>query len=372
MKLTILQENLARGLNLVSRSVATRATLPILANILILTDKGRLKLAATNLESGINLWVGAKIEKEGSLTIPAKILSEFITSLPPEKIEMESRETTLEINSGTFKASFVGTIAEEFPQIPSFSSQPILVFEKEELIRALSQVTFAAAQDEGRPVLTGVLLKRTEGEKMILVATDGYRLSLKTLEAKEKKLENNLLIPAKTLLEVSRLAQEKGEENQEIQVALTEEKSQVIFAMDEIEFSSRLLEGEFPDFDKIIPKASTTRAEFDKEEFTRSVRLAAIFAREQANIIKLKVEDGKVTVSAETPQVGTNESEISAKTEGEDLEMAFNCRFLLDFLSAVRGEEIVFEANGPLAPGVFKIKGDDSYLHLIMPVRLQT
>lgn len=375
MKISILQEDLTHGLTIVSRSVSSKATLPILTNILLATDKGRLKLAATNLESGINLWLGAKIEKEGSLTIPAKVLNEFVASLPPDKIELEANETSLSITTPAAKASFVGTAAAEFPQIPVFPGKPIILFTKEALVKALSQVSFAAAVDEGRPVLTGVLLKSDGAENVSLVATDGYRLSLKKMGVKEKKLEEGLLIPAKTFIEVSRLAQEKGEDSQEIQMALTPEKSQVVFHLANIEFSSRLLEGEFPDFEKIIPKTQTTKAEFDQEEFTRAVRIASIFAREQANIIKLKIDPstngGKMIISAETPQVGANESEMVAKTEGEALEIAFNCRFLLDFLNCSKAEEITFEANGSLSPGVFRFKGDDSFLHLVMPVRLQ-
>lgn len=371
MKFSILQENLSHGLTLVSRSVASKATLPILNNLLLATDKGRLKLSGTNLETGINLWLGAKIEREGSLTIPAKVLSEFISSLPAGKIEAEGQETSLLVSSSAFKASFVGTAATEFPKIPSFTEKPILIFEKEKMTEAFSQVAFAAAQDEGRPVLTGVLIRNTEKEETVLVATDGFRLSLKKILAKKRDFQGDLLIPAKTLLEVSRLAQENGEENQEIKATLTEEKSQIIFSFSEIEFSSRLLEGEFPDFAKIIPTSFQTKAEFDKEEFLRAVKVASIFAREQANIMRLKIEEGKMKILAETPQVGTNENEIMAKTEGEKVEIAFNCRFVLDFLNSTKGEEIVLEVNGPLSPGVFKIKGDDSFLHIIMPVRLQ-
>ncbi|MDP3954909.1 MAG: DNA polymerase III subunit beta [bacterium] len=373
MKISLLQENFNKGLSLVSRQVSGKATLPILANILLSTENGRLRLSATNLETGINLWLGSKVEEEGSLTLPAKVLNEFVASLPPDKIEIEASETSLTAVSGSFKANFIGTVAAEFPKLPVFSDKPILIFEKNDFLRSLSRVAFAAAQDEGRPVLTGVLIKKKDKGKVTLVATDGYRLSLKSAVAIEDKLEEDLLIPAKTLLEVSKIAQEKGEENKEIKIAQTEEKSQVVFSLKDIEFSSRLLEGEFPDFDKIIPKTSTTKAEFDKEEFLRAVKIASIFAREQANIVKLKIDPqaGKMKITAETPQVGANESEIVAKIEGEEMEIAFNCRFLLDFLAAVKEEVIILEANGSLAPGLFKVKGDDTYLHIIMPVRTQ-
>ncbi|MFZ5365821.1 MAG: DNA polymerase III subunit beta [Patescibacteria group bacterium] len=370
MKISVLQENLSKGLSIVSRSVASKATLPVLGNILLSTDKGRLKLQGTNLETGISLLCGAKIEEEGEITIPARILVEFVSSLPPEKIDLETSKTTLRISSGFFKAEINGIASSEFPKIPSFPDKPDLTFEKEELIRALSQVDFAAASDESRPVLTGVLLK-IEKEKVSLVATDGYRLSIKNLKVKEQKLEGNLLVPAKTLLEICRIAQEVSDEEKEIKMAQNPEKSQVVFDLADIELSSRLLEGEFPEFEKIIPSTSSTKAEFAKEEFLRAIKIASIFAREQANIVKLKIGEGKMIISAESPQVGSNLGEIEAKTEGEELEIAFNFRFLLDFLNSPIGEEIIFEASSPLSPGVFKIKGDDSFLHLIMPVRIQ-
>ncbi|PJE67446.1 DNA polymerase III subunit beta [Candidatus Shapirobacteria bacterium CG10_big_fil_rev_8_21_14_0_10_40_9] len=371
MKISVLQENLSRGLTTVSRLVASKAALPILGNVLLKTDKGRLKLSATNLETGISLFLGAKIEKEGEITVPARILVELVSSLLPEKVDLEATETTLHLSSGSFKADISGISASEFPKIPSFQGEPAFLFDKEELIKILSQVSFAAAQDESRPVLTGVLLRGKIG-KTLLVATDGYRLSVKNLAMRKQKEEKDLLIPAKTLIEVCRIAQEAQDEEKEIKMALNSEKNQVLFSFSQkIELSSRLLEGEFPDFEKIIPPSFSTKAEFDKEEFLRAVKIASIFAREQANIVKIKIEGGKMIISAESPQVGANQGEIEAKTEGEKLEIAFNFRFLLDFLNSPIGEEIIFEANGPLSPGVFKVKGDDSFLHLIMPVRIQ-
>lgn len=371
MKVSLFQENFNKGLTIVSRSVASKATLPILANVLLATEEGELKLSATNLETGVNLRLASKIEEEGSITVPAKVLSELISSLPAGKVELAVKEGSLFVTSGAFKASFVGTSANEFPQIPSFEAEPILAFSKDSLIKALSQVVFAAAQDDGRPVLTGVLIRKQDDGSVKLVATDGYRLSVKVLETTQNNLEGDLLLPAKTFLEVSRLAQEKNGEVKDLQVSLTPEKSQVVFQLKDIEFSSRMLEGEFPSFERIIPQGFTTKAEFDKEEFMRAVKIAAIFAREQSNIVKFRVGDGKMVVMSETPQVGSNEGEIEAKTEGDKLEIAFNCRFLLDFLSAVKIEEIVFEASGSLAPGVFKLKGETSFFHIIMPVRLQ-
>jgi DNA polymerase-3 subunit beta len=229
MKLSILQENLARGLSISSRSVAARAQLPVLSNVLLATDKGRLKLSATNLETGINLWLGAKVEKEGAISVPAKILTEFVASLPAGKVEVEARESSLRLSSGSYEASFVGMAASEFPAIPSMKKKADLKFSGSLLASAINEVAFAAAQDEGRPILAGVLLK-IQGNELLLVATDGYRLSLKRIKGvagidKVKGLKKGLVLPARTLLEVARVA---VEEEGKLGVSVTPEASQLI------------------------------------------------------------------------------------------------------------------------------------------------
>lgn len=373
MKLSILQENLSRGLTIASRSVATRAQLPVLGNALLGTDKGRLKLSATNLETGINLWLGAKIEKEGAISIPAKILTEFVSSLPAGRVEIEARENTLYLASGSYEASFVGLAANEFPTVPSMKTKAVLKFESSLLSLAINQAALAAAQDEGRPILTGVLLK-SQNKELTLVATDGYRLSFKKLKKvtgieKVKEFKKGLVLPARTLLEVARVATEETEGK--IGLAVTPKASQVIFAADDIEIVSRLIEGNFPDFEKIIPDKGKTKALIEREELTRAVRIASIFARESANIIKFSLQKGNLEVSANTAQVGDNKSRVEAKIEGETGKIAFNSRYLLDFLNIVGADQISFEMTGSLNPGVFKPVGDDSYLHIIMPVRVQ-
>lgn len=368
MKVSLLQENFYKGLNTVSRSVSTKATLPILSNLLLSSDKGSLKLSATNLETGINLWLGAKIEEEGAICLPAKLITEFISSLPAGKIDLESKENNLFLTSGSFKATLTGLPAKEFPEIPEKEEEAALSFDKNDFLQAVSQVVFSASSDEGRPALTGVLVK--PGEKEVsLVATDGYRLSVKKVGA-GLKIKEDLIIPARTLLEVSRIIQEQ-EETKEIGLSLAKNQSQVIFSLPQAELASRLIEGAFPSFEKIIPEKFETKTLFDREEFLRAIKTAAVFAREQANIVKLKIEQGKIIVSAETGSVGSSETEINAQTEGGSLEIAFNYRFLLDFLNAAGGEEIVFEVSSPLSPGSFKVKGDNTFFHIIMPVRIQ-
>jgi len=372
MKVQILQENLNKGLTIASRSISSKAQLPILGNVLIKTDKNRLQISATNLETGITLWLGAKVEEEGEITIPAKVFSEVIASLPAGKIDLSEKENILNLSSDGYKASFNGISASEFPKLPTYSSDNLISLPSEKILEAINQVAFAAATDEGRPVLTGVLFK-LQGKELSLVATDGYRLSLKTVELENTvKEELSLLLPAKTLLEVGRIIGEESGETKIIQMGFTKDQNQVVFVFPESTLFSRVIEGEFPDYTKIIPQGATTKAQIDKESFNKAVKVVSIFARDSSNIIKLKLAKNLLEMSANSPQVGENINSIEQKLEGEESEIAFNFRFLLGFLSAISSPEVSLETTGPLNPGVFKGVGDNSFLHIIMPVRLQT
>lgn len=373
MKLITLQENLTKGLTTVSHLASTKAQLPVLNNILLSTDKGRLKLSATNLETGINFWLGAKIEKEGNLTIPARILTDFVASLPAGQVQLEVKENKLFLNCGMIKANFIGLPASEFPSIPSLEEKEIIFFQKEEFINAVSQVAFAAAQDESRPVLTGVLLVIKEGE-LVWVATDGYRLSLKKTKIKKgkilQKFKKGFIIPSRTLIEVARIVDEQ-DQTDKVGLAIVSNSNQTIFSTSQAEIISRLIEGQFPEFEKIIPTKGTTKLVVETEELARAVKVASIFARESANIVKLEIGDSKIKVSANTPQIGDNLIEVEAKTEGEKNKIAFNFRYLLDFLNAIGAKQINLQMTTALNPGVFTPLNDNSYLHLIMPVRVQ-
>lgn len=374
MKASCLQENLNKGLGIVTRFVSSRAQIPVLGSVLLKTEKGRLCLAATNLETGINFWIGAKIEKEGEVTIPARPLLEFVSSLPAEKLDLELSENLLKISSGTSQAAFNGASAQEFPPSPQKKETAAMNLPVADFFAAISAVGMAASQDEGRPVLTGIKWFWEE-RGLALAATDGYRLAVKkSLKKKEREDAPNWVIPSRALQEVAKITKElKGKEGEEIKIFPSKEESQIIFSLGEVEVAVRQIEGEFPDFAKIIPQSFTTKAILTKEDLLRAVRLSSIFARESANIVKFKIlpREGKLAVSANSPQVGENLCEVEAKIEGEEGEIAFNYRYLLDFLTAIEGEEIIFEMSGSLNPGVFKISGDDTYLHLIMPVRVQ-
>jgi len=373
MKVSILQENLSKGLNIVNRFILPRAQLPILNNFLIKTEQGRLKLSATNLETGINLWLGAKVEKEGEICVPAKNLTEYISLIPPQKINLEVEKNFLKITSESYQANFISLAASEFPLIPTLKKKPEISLNNKDLALAISQVAFAAAQDEGRPALTGVLFK-IKKDRLILAATDGFRLSVKEISGlksgEEGKLQKELIIPARALIEVGKIISEAGEENN-LGLTITPESNQIIFSTSEVEIISRLIEGKFPDFEKIIPEKSKTQVTIETEGLLQAVRAASIFAREAANIINFEIKGSKLEVSSNNPQLGENKVTLEAKTEGEGGKIAFNSRYLLDFLNSVKSDLVSFEMTTSLNPGIFKPTNDKSYLHIIMPIRIQ-
>jgi len=373
MRISTLQENLTKGLNTVSRFITTKTQLPILNNVLIKTNQGRLKLSATNLETGINFWLGAKIEKEGEVCLPAKILTEYISSLPPQKVDLEIINNSLRVNCEGYQASFLTSPTTEFPLIPSLEKKPEILLGIKDLSLVINQVAFAASQDEGRPALTGVLFK-IKKESLFLVATDGYRLSvkeIKNLKGIEKlaKFQEELLIPSRALMEVSKILSE-GEAT-ELGITITPKNNQVIFSTPDVEIISRLIEGKFPDFEKIIPGKGKTQVTIETEGLLQAVRTASIFAREAANIIKFGIKNNKLEISSNSPQLGENKIALEVKTEGSGGEIAFNARYLIDFLNSIKSDLINLQMSDALSPGVFSPADDKSFLHIIMPIRLQ-
>ena len=375
MKISLLQENLAKGLGLVSRVVASKAQLPVLSNVLLSIDKGKLRLSTTNLETGMNLWLGGKTEGEGKLTVPAKIFNEVVSSLPQETVVLEKEGDGLKISCGRFKSKINGIAAEEFPLMPSLRDgktiKETFSLDREAVEKGLGQVAMAAATDESRPIFTGVKMELDE-KKLRLAATDGYRLSVKTVtNLKGLKKQKSLVVPARALMELVRAITATETEAKEVVLAATEEERQLIMAYGDVEVVTRILEGEFPDFDKIIPTSHTTAIVLDAEELLQAVRAAAVFAKDSANIVRFKVSDKGLLISANAPQVGENEVELSGKKTGEDAEIAFNSRYLLEMLNVIEVKELRLEMSGPLSPGVFKPKEDNGLIHIIMPVRVQ-
>ena len=374
MKAVILQEDLSKWLGYVGRIVAARGQLPVLSNVLIEAEKEGVVLSATNLELGLRVEAGGKVTEEGAITIPARNLGEFTASLGPGAVTLSSSGDKLKVENGKITGNFAGIPAQEFPAMPKMSEktdkrQRIKV-SKKILLDLARQVAFAAASDESRPVLTGIRFSVTDG-KLLATATDGFRLSKKTVEGEfesGKALEEDLILPAKSIAELSRIINEGKKDS--VVLEIVTENNQVIFAYPPIHLISRVLEGNFPDIEKIIPAEHKTLIILDKEELTRAVRAAAIFARDNSNIIKFKIQNSKFKVYASAQQTGESEIEIDAESEGEDAEIAFNYRYVTEFLNSCGTERVILKINGSMAPGVWMGEGDESLTHLIMPVRL--
>jgi DNA polymerase-3 subunit beta len=377
MKLSCLQENLNRGLNIVGRAVATRTTLPITQNVLIKTDQSRLKLAATNLEMAISGWIGAKVEEEGEITVPARLLTEFVSTLPNDKIDITllPKSKTLELKCARFEARISGVDARDFPPIPTVEDGIQTGVSVAALHQAIRQVVFAAASEESRPVLTGVDAL-FDGNQLTLAAADGFRLAVYKLALDTPVNEKvEVIIPARTLAELDRLM---GDEKEAVVIQVNPRKSQVLFRMSNIELVSQLVQGNFPQYNQLIPQATGSKATIDVAPFLRAVKTASIFARDSSGIVRLMVvpsgselNPGKVVISARAEEVGDNVGEIDAAVEGTEAKIAFNGKYLLDVLSVLPQEKVILETTSSSSPGVLRPVGADNYIHVVMPMFVQ-
>lgn len=375
MKVSCLQENLARGLSIVARAVAQRSTLPVLANILLATENGRIRLSATNLELGITCWIGAKIHEEGSTTVPSRTFVDMVNNLPNDQVDMELtiRTQTLNVRSGAFNNDVKCIDAQEFPPLPPADLEGGLVLEVHELREMIQQVAFAASTDDARPVLTGVLVEVSGGE-LVMAAADGFRLSVRKAHLPSPDLGPfKAIIPARALLELSRVITD-GEET--VSMILPSGRGQAIFRAKNVELVSQLIEGTFPDYVGIIPTNYTTRSMVSTSAFRKACKAAEIFARDAAHSARLHIkpgtelEPGTLEVSATSAETGSNETIVDATVEGEAIEVAFNVRFLVDVLSVIDNPNISLETSTSSSPGVIRPVGRDDFLHVIMPMYL--
>lgn len=378
MKLTCMQDDLKRGLAAVSHAVAGKSsTLPVLANVLLSTDEGRLKLTATNLEVGINRWIGAHVVQDGAVAVPAKLLADVVGGLPNDKVTLtlDVKTQTLRVECGRFVSNIKGVDADEFPSLPTVSARAPLVSLPAEVWReAIEQVAFAAASDESRPILTSVLV-RTRDQQMTLVAADGFRLAMRTIHVAEPVVHAvDCLIPARTLAELARII---GDIEAEVAMVYMPGGSHVLFHTENIEVVSRLIEGRFPDFERIIPQQYLTRTVLDSNELAKAVKLASFFAVASQNVVKLKIEPagefgpGRVILSANSAELGDNTSELDGSVTGEGGVIALNVKFLADAIAAIGSNQIAFEMQSSQSPAVFKPVGQDGYIHIVMPMSMR-
>jgi DNA polymerase-3 subunit beta len=375
MKITCKQSDISRGLSVVSHAVATRSTLPVLANILMATDGNRLRLSATNLEIGITCWVPAQVAEEGSVTIPARLLTDFVGGLPQGTVEMNlpSGSYTLSVKSTRNQANIKGMDAGEFPTIPSADSDdPPVVLDATTLKEMIGQVAFAAATDEARPVFTAVLAQVAE-DKMTFAAADSYRLAVRSadLEANGHPV-GDILIPARTLTELARILPSEGT----VQMVITPNRSQVLFHLENLDLISRLIDGAFPAYQRIMPQSHETRAVLDTGDFKAAAKSVALFAKDSNNIVTLTIEQGKgdgvepgtAMLQATAEELGDNTSVVNAAVDGKGLRIMFNVRYLTDVLAVIDTPEVALELESPQKPGVVRPVGAGDYTYVIMPM----
>lgn len=373
VKITCKQQDLSRGLSVVSHAVSSRSTLPILANILLATDQGRLKLSATNLEIGINCWIDAEIHEEGTTTVPAKLITDLIGSLRQSHIDLTVPEDshTMNIKSANSSANIKGMDPSEFPLIPSADGgESPIILDTGLLKEMISQVAFAAADDDSRPVFTGVHVE-VNNEKLTFAAADAFRLAVRVAPLPgHDQAHGNILIPAHTLTELARILPSEGA----VQMIVTPNRSQVLFHTEHIDLVSRLIEGTFPNFRQIIPKEHTTHAVVNTKEFAATVNEVIPFARDSSNIARVKVngstgeEPSALTIEANAEDVGNNVSTIHADVDGPEQQIIFNVKYLSDVLKVIDTPKVALEVTSAARPGVIKPVGPADYTYVIMPM----
>ena len=375
MKVTCLQENLARGLGIVGRAVALRSTLPITSNVLISTEHGRIKLAATNLDIALSCWIGGQIEEEGAITVPSRLLTDFVNSLPADKIALtlSPRSKQVKLVCARNEATIGGMDADDFPPIPSVEGDTLEI-EAKTLREAITQVVFSAATDDSRPVLTGVDIV-VEGDQLTLAAADGFRLAVRTLKLKKKVSERQeVIVPSRALSELNRLLQDQEDP---VQVTFNAGKTQVLFKLKDVELVAQLIQGTFPDYSRLIPKEWGSRAVVEVRDFLQETKIASIFARDGSGIVRITFENGEggapghMTVSARAEEIGDNTGALDAAVEGDASKIAFNGKYLQEVLQVLDGGRVALETTGPSQPGVIRPIDNDNYVHVVMPMFVQ-
>ena len=376
MRVTILQENLARGLSIVAKAVSPRSTLPVLANILIATDDGRLRLSATNLEMGITCWMPARIDEEGSTTVPARTFSDLVSTLPSDQVllKLDSQTQTLNVRGGSSTNDIKCIDSQEFPPLPVPDFEGAVQINSGDFREMIHQVVFAASSDEARPVLMGVLVQ-VDKDKLTMAAADGFRLSVrKAILSTPSAAPLSSIVPAQALKELARVANDAEEP---IYMVLPKGRGQVVFRVKDVEIVSQLIDGTFPDYQQIIPRSYKSRTLVSTSSLLKACKQAEIFAREGSNVARFNIKSAQgemqpseVEISATSEETGKNETIVEATVDGGGLLIAFNVKFLREALEVIRTPNVALETSAPNAPGVVKPVGDDQFLHVIMPMHL--
>lgn len=372
MIISVLQENLSKGVNIVQKAVESRPALPVLANILLEAEDSRLKLAATNLQMSITMWIGAKVETPGAITLPAKTFADLVGRLSPERVDLklDTETHTVNVRCGTTQSNIKGIDADEFPPITHSDDNGIIINGKT-LREMISQTAFASAKEDSRPILTGVYTQ-IEGDTLTMAAADGYRLAVRTGRLESPyPTRTEMVIPARALLEVARIAND----DEDVNISLPGKRDIVTFHMTNVDVSSQLLEGRFPDFRAIIPRGYITSTTMYTSDLLKKCQTAEIFARDSAFAGRLYVkpasapgEPGEVIIVGKSAERGDVDNKLDAHVEGEPLDISFNIKYLIEVLNVINDERVTFQSNGTENPGVIRPEGREDFVHVIMPM----
>jgi DNA polymerase-3 subunit beta len=374
MKASVSQQQLAHGLGMVSRAVAPRSTLPVLSNILVATDEGRLRLSATNLELGISCWIGSQVSEEGAITVPARTFSDLVSALPNDTVQLSlnTRTQTLTIKCGTSLTDIKGIDAQEYPPIPVPDLREGIEMNVGDIKEMIQQVAFAASTDEARPVLQGVYLT-VSGQDVTMAATDGFRISVRK-ESLSAPIQRPIsaIIPARALSELARIA---ADSEQNVTMVVPPGRGQVLFHLKDAELVSQLIDGNFPPYEAIIPRSFKTTTSATTSVFLKACKQAEIIARDSNNVIRLNVQPGgdqpgKVEISAQSEETGSSEISFDANVDGPGLVIAFNVKFLREALEAIKSQTVALETNASNTPGMLRPTSDQNFKHVIMPMHL--
>jgi len=371
MKIICLQENFKKELNIVQNIIGKNLTLPILNNILLNTEKKQLKLSATDLEIAITNYVACKIEKEGSITVPAKILVNFVNNLPNKKIDINVKNNIINLKCENYKSSIKGLDPGEFPIIPKIKNEPVIEITSTILKNSLEQVINFTSLSDIRPEITGILFDYSSSKEIKLVATDSFRLGEKVITLKDNKIkkqgQGSVIVPYKTAQELIRIISNQ----EETIVKISVENNQILFDVSKAQIISKLIEGGYPNYQQLISQQPETTAVVDKEEFTKAVKLSSFFSS-KINDVRLKINSKKslIEIFSQDVELGENFSEIRAEIKGKDLEIIFNHKYLLDGLTNINSKKILLGLNTESGPGIIRPEGDNSFNYVIMPIKL--
>jgi DNA polymerase-3 subunit beta len=364
MRLVCTRENLRKGLFAVSRVVGTGNPLAVLNNILLKTDQGRLKLSSTNLEIGVNTWIGGKVEEEGALTVPARLINEYINNLPTDKVVISAKDTVLNLDSENYHTNIKGLSSEDFPLIPQVLDEAFAKVPSDELKTALSETIWASASNETQPEISGIFMAFEEN-KLRIAATDRYRLAERIVNLSQAvAASKEVIIPARTINELYKIL---GSGKSVVEIYFSE--SQVLFRFDETEIISRLIDGSYPDYRQIIPKGFKTEATVGREDLIHALKAASLFAPESNNI-QMKLEKDNLVVTAASAQSGENITQVKSEIKGDANNATFNFRYLLDCLNSLPEEKVVFKMINDASPAAVVPGGREDYLYIVMPIKL--